>query len=63
MEAFQKANADTIANLQDKELQQEIMDKLKGFYDWLEKAEVHETESLSAMADEMDSRGDDEWKE
>ena len=39
------------------------MDKLKGFYDWLEKAEVHETESLSAMADEMDSRGDDEWKE
>lgn len=63
VEAFQKANADTIANLQDKELQQEIMDKLKGFYDWLEKAEVHETESLSAMADEMDSRGDDEWKE
>ncbi len=58
VEAFQKANAETLENLEDKDLQQEIMDKLKNFYQWQEAEEIAETERLSALADEMDPEGD-----
>lgn len=58
VEAFQKANAETLENLEDKDLQQEMMDKLKNFYQWQEAEEIAETERLSALADEMDPEGD-----
>lgn len=58
VEAFEKANAETLENLEDKDLQQEMMDKLKNFYQWQEAEEIAETERLSALADEMDPEGD-----
>ena len=58
VDTFIKANSNVLANLQDKDLSKEMTDKIHKFYEYIEQEEHHTQESLNAMADEMDSRGE-----
>lgn len=58
VDTFIKANSNVLANLQDQDLNKEITEKIHKFYEYIEEEDVHNQESLNAMADEMDSRGE-----
>ena len=58
VDTFIKANSKVLGNLQDQDLKKEITDKIHKFYEYIEQEEHHTQESLNAMADEMDSRGE-----
>jgi len=58
VDTFVKANSNVLANVQDQDLKKEITEKIHKFYEYIEQEEHHAQESLNAMADEMDSRGE-----
>ena len=58
VDTFIKANSKVLGNLQDQDLKKEITEKIHKFYEYIEQEEHHAQESLNAMADEMDSRGE-----
>ena len=58
VDTFIKANSKVLGNLQDQDLKKEMTDKIHKFYEYIEQEEHHAQESLNAMADEMDSRGE-----
>ena len=58
VDTFIKANSNVLANLQDQDLRKEITEKIHKFYEYIEQEEHHTQESLNAMADEMDSKGE-----
>ena len=59
VDSFIKANSKVFANIQDQDLKKEMTDKIHKFYEYIEQEDHHAQESLNAMADEMDSRGDE----
>lgn len=59
VDTFIKVNSKVLGNLQDQDLKKEMTDKIHKFYEYIEQEEHHAQESLNAMADEMDSRGDE----
>lgn len=58
VDSFTSANIKVLESIEDPDLKQEMRDKVKKFYEYIEQEEHHAQESLNAMADEMDSRGE-----